>query len=231
MTQTPGSAQIAGQITTGFQTLCVLWHEPGSVIDPRLIQALTRPGMRVERCTDAFAATAWMSRHASRDAALAGVHRVLLLCEPARLDGAAEVVRALPNFVEAPIYWVHEPRASEQVRALDQHEIQGLLERDASAGGEGGAAGGAVLDSELRAFLDERAVRSTTQTWSAPPLRLAGAGPDVAANTASDQPVPAVLEEPTGGAPSTPKPASAQPRRHLLTDEEIAMLLDEPEGR
>jgi hypothetical protein len=225
MTQTPGSAQIAGQITTGFQTLCVLWHAPGSVIDPRLIQALTRPGMHVERCTDAFVATACMSRHASRDAALAGVHRVLLLCEPSRLDGAAEVVRALPSFVEAPIYWVHEPHAGEKVRALDQREMQELLEEAPNA------SAAPNTDSELRAFLGEHAVRTSTQTWSAPPLRLAGDGPDVAAEAPTEQPAPVLIEEAAQQGASASKPQAAHPRKHLLTDDEIAMLLDEPEVR
>ena len=188
------------------RTLCVLWHAPGAVLDPRLLAALRRPDVHLETCDSCFDAVRLLTTHATRDAALGMAHRVLLLAEPAELPRAEEVATLAPRFAEHVVYWVYESRATEHVRVYDLPALVDKLR---------GISPNAQLDptphpdaTTVEAASEGGVVRSQrTPGTRAAMLRLADTGIATQASDAS-------------------RPAST-PRTQILSDAEIAMLLDD----
>ena len=120
-TQFPGGAE---KRVLQSRVICILWHAPGSTIDPELERSLKRwQGLVVTECRSAPAAIAEVM---SIERVMRGGKReptVLLLVEPERLAGVADVLSAIDRFSPTTRCWCFVPESAEMLRAVTPRDI------------------------------------------------------------------------------------------------------------
>lgn len=182
-------------------------HAPGAPFTPpaELLDALRAKHVSVERCADVYDA---MAKVVTRERSVrAGDPRqplVLLAIEPARIPAADELVAAISAFAPLTSCWRYEPGHSPALCAY---------------------APGARLRPEPARAAPEPARRSPT----GPDLRLAGDGPEFPPER-SGTGAPAAADPPGSNAVpplDADEPDDQAAAERLLTDEELAMLLDD----
>lgn len=212
----------------GTRARCVVWRERGTVIPAQLERALVGAGCVGVHVKSEFEAVVQLCKAESGEAP-----KVLLVVEPAQMSNVGEVLELVERYVPGVLLWAYESSPAERIRAVTDEERaswrvkpKGWLEEDgptpeprvdvAAPGnpvepeaGEarsikinpgGGGGGGSRA----------RAGRGT----SGPRLKLAGEGPIEVVKSDNAPPVQA-------GEPETPDLRAG----HMLTDEELAMLL------
>ncbi len=191
---------------------CVLWHRRGVQPPVRLVEALHRRSIRVERATDrflAFSALLLMARRAPDSPV------VLLLVDPQSLRGAAAVVRAVERFVPRAPIWVYDESSDPHLRAVRPEDVAQWAAAPEARGPRGVEAPPEVVvrpvtppsrPAVVAPRADEPAPASPTTPGVGPAGGLAaGAGTPMDAET--------------GGGVSDPW--------SVLTEEELSMLLSE----
>jgi len=187
---------------------CVLLHEAGTETPLRLCRALGNKGIRVHPVTDAYAALAAVCRH---DRTSGVTLSILLIAEPGHLANPAEVVDAVQAYAPKSVCWLYTSAPPEQVREIN--------------------------DADLARWRRDRRTRSDAEPSlplpeSAPTLRIVNAGDDAEGSEKSPL---AGGDDPRASRGRTTPPGPPEPEEGaLLTDEELAMLLNDEhdnEGR
>ena len=222
----------------GHKARCVVWCGRGLAAPARLDEALASSGcagVHVDNEFDAMAALC-KARRAGEGST------VLLAVEPATLAAMGEVLEVAERYAPEVLLWAYESRPAERIRAVTAEErsawttrAKGWLEGDAPAPEpriQVTASGPHPLTAEARATRSVRMMGGNGQ----PKLKLTGEGPGIPAGTG-----PGPVHGSGNGAatpdnhpPAQGFDAAASPARapHLLTDEELAMLLaiEPPKG-
>lgn len=196
---------------------CVLWCAPGTSPEPELLDALRRRReVETEVVNSGYEAFALLCTRAAQ-AKSTGDHAVLLLVDPAKLGGAVRVMESAAIYAASASTWAFDRASQEKLRGVTLDDIAAL--------GNG----------------------QSTPAWPGKPteshteVKVAGVinGPQAAASQIGESNIVASARVPinpptlrlTGSDPIAPPPASATPEQpptpasHLLTDEELAMLL------
>jgi hypothetical protein len=221
---------------------CVVWCGRGLAAPARLDEALAGSGCSGVHVDNEFAAMAALCGGRKRGGAT-----VLLAVEPRTLPSIGEMLEVLERYApEAPL-WAYESSPTERIRAVTAAERQswrvkpqGWLEDGQSASLHGQphaepriTVTPQTLDSMTFEAKATRNVRIPHPSTNGPKLKLAGDGPGIPAPP-SVPPLaahPSKSDNPIGEPGSEPATTPAR-APHLLTDEELAMLLaiDPPKG-
>jgi hypothetical protein len=188
---------------------CVVWRKRGTLLPDRLTEALARSGCAAVHAESEFEAMVHLCR------ARTGVN-VLLVVEPSAQPAMGELLEVADRYVPEAVLWAYEGSPTPQIRAVDAVERSAWRSQPRRWPAQ-----------PSRQPADKPAPRRDPAP-SPPALRLAGDdddGPGI--------PAPAPLPEVKPALPSNNKPLSGgadqdtRPERpaHLLTDEELAMLL------
>lgn len=193
----------------------VVWHARGKPPRPELSAAINRPGFRCVRCEHAWAAFAHVTSRAGDCAPLPGESMVLLVVEPADLQGLTDVIDMIDRYTPSAKIWAYESAASPRLREVAADDL---------AGWRG--------EPPVKPHEGEVAPKPANPTPSSPPgLRLAGEGalpPERSSIDTPDtpHPHPDVKMRPPESGPVQDGAATPQPPiTPLLSDEELAMLL------
>src|SRR5262245_26530075 len=108
-----------GAVKRPARARCVVWHSRHQPPGPALLKALNRPGFRVVKCDNEFAAMAHVSRPTPDDEA-----SVLLLVEPRSLAALGDVASLLERYAARAAVWVFEVAASPRLRAVSEGEVE-----------------------------------------------------------------------------------------------------------
>lgn len=176
---------------------CVVWRRRGTIVPERLTEALARSGCAAVHAESEFEAVVQLCRGPK------GPVNVLLVVEPSTQPAIGELLEVADRYVPDAVLWAYEGSPSPQIRAV------GGVERSAWRG------------QPRRWPAPGRAVAKEPKP-SKPSLRLAG-GPPEAPATATAEVKPASNNKPFSGEEGLETRPERPP--HLLTDEELAMLL------
>lgn len=205
----------------GADARVILWSRAGSEPPVDLVASLERRGLRIEWAHDAFGALARLCvAHGRGGGSVRPV--ALVMNDPGRLDGAAELVEQARTRAPRAIVWVWDPEGSVALRPW--RETDGNVAARAPE-----PEPGAHPQPEIVVKPRPEPVRG-----GAPELRLAGDGPlqggfepeeggadgGLAANP---EPATDEIEAGEGDEPATQ--SDTGPKRVSLSDEELAMLL------
>lgn len=102
------------------EKVCVLLHETAVEPPVRLCRALASKGIRVETCTDPYAALALLCR-AEREEGV--TVKILLLSEPDRLDSSVELVELAGVYAPNSVCWMFSSSPPEQVREVRESDL------------------------------------------------------------------------------------------------------------
>ncbi len=195
----PGDAHPRGERqSSSTEALCVLWHPRGAGPDPDLLHTLGRKGFRTVVCDNAVEATAWICSTAA---------------PTPRGGGAAPSPRPLVLLMDRPGLL----RGAAEV----QETVERYAPRAACWSHD------PTATPRLRATLSPRAAtqppprQGSDEAPVAHTLRLAGEGPEIVVPMSVMAPDPEISLPPAPAATPTQRPL-----RDLLTDDELAMLLD-----
>lgn len=185
--------------------------------DSELLAALQRRHLEIVDCLSPARAMAELCRLEKTPSITKPV--ALLLVEPTSLPGARELVEAVDRYVPHTHCWVFDSAGDERLRGLTPEELAGwspVRDRRApeSTSGPAGPETAPAADP----------IENFETIRSRPRLRLAGDGPIGEPLIVS--PVEEMVSEAQG------EVAQSVETRHLLSDEELAMLLAvEPERK
>lgn len=193
----------------------MLWCPPGAAPEPELVDALQRRReVETEVVNSGYEAFALLCQRATQ-AKTTGDHAVLLLVEPARLPGAVRVMESAAIYAAASSTWAYDRASAEKLRGVSIDDIAAISQpkpaqpwpgKPTDAHTEVKVAGVITGPKPAAISPGEGGIISSARVSIDPPqLRLTG----------SDEAIPTP-------APSEP---SSTPPSHLLTDEELAMLL------
>lgn len=104
------------------EKVCILLHEAAVEPPVRLCRALASKGIRVETCTDAYAALAMLCRAEREEGASV---KILLLSEPERLVGVVELVELTGVYAPNSVCWMFTSAPPEQVREVRESDLAG----------------------------------------------------------------------------------------------------------
>lgn len=205
-----------------------LWHAAGVEVPPELLRALAkRPGARVTLAGDPFMALAEICL-AARSGPETNARLVILF--PEMLTDTPEFCAIADTYAPSVPRWLYGPASNPQLRAIVEEDVMQWMARQAppvTPAPEIVVRPAAIRDAE-RALNPPALSSRTGPAPAVPQLRLAGDGPvlDNAPNSADAKQELAVHESDRTNAADA---ASA----HLITDEELRMLLGEstPEGQ
>lgn len=183
---------------------CVLWLDPRTGEPGALFAALSGRGVQVIRVGGPYAALGEVCRLGR-----SGRRVILLLVEPRSLDESGRVFDAVQRFAPAAACWAYEEGANPKLRAVVESEVE------AWPGGEPEPVPPEVI---IRTRGDARVASAGRQAGVQPQLRLVDEG--------GLDPEGQRSEMIGGGASDAADPAGPAPR-HMLTPEELAMLLGE----
>jgi hypothetical protein len=182
---------------------CVVWRRRGTAVPDHLTHALSRAGCAAVHAESEFEAMVYLCR-----AGQGGVN-VLLVVEPSAQPAMGELLEVADRYVPDAALWAYEGSPAPQIRAV------GSVERGA-------------WRSQEKPWPALATPKAREPRPSAPALRLAGdedEGPKMSApaplpevkapRSSNNKPLPGGMEQET----RPERPA------HLLTDEELAMLL------
>lgn len=219
----------AWETTNSQRARCVLWHAPGAQPPQQLSDALAGRGIAVLAHTSPFAVLAEacvLDRQATGRPSGRAVPGVVLLVEPETLDQPSELVRAVWAYAPRIVCWVYESAGLGEASGSGRHGAElmravGRTDVDRwSDNPELDVSVGRALSGLRDAGHAGWAGRSVDAVGG---LRLSGQTPR------TDDSCGAALHAPDE---RTEPPT---PTEHVLTDDELAMLLaeDEPwdEGR
>lgn len=190
------------------EMVCVLFHEPNNEPPVRLCRALGNKNIQIRTCTDQFTALSMLCRAVKEGSASLNI---LLLVEPERLPGAAELVELAGVYAPKSVCWIYTESPHEQVREV---RAEDLAEWRANANSTtapttatgGGAASPSQAEPKLRIVNDPGGVDRATVADSS------GSG------------------DPPGEAGRRDLGAEAEEPGPVLTDEELSMLLADEHG-
>jgi hypothetical protein len=225
----PGATENSGRAR------CVVWRRRGTIVPDRLTDALSRSGCAAVHAESEFEAMVHLCRGGGNQV------NVLLVVEPQAQAAVGEVIDIVERYVPDAVLWAYEGVPTPQIRAVSG--VERVAWRGQPKGWLNGAANGAAppakaekrgpaLTSATKQIADE-AAHTRQVKLSKPNLRLTGEGPaprEGATEVPSSKPpqaelkvAPASNNIPQNGAQGQ----ETQPERpsHLLTDEELAMLL------
>jgi len=182
--------------------VCVMLHHPDRAPSPRLFRALARKSIDVRVCLDRYAALQTLCGCARDPGTDLGI---LLLAEPAEINGAGELVTLARAYAPSSVCWVYTAEPSEQVREVRDADLEAWspvhLPHPAPRSGE--ADDGTDPDPPARRIVHES--REGSEDAGIGPIHGADGTDDADDDNAANQ-------------------------GPILTDEELAMLLaDEPE--
>lgn len=210
---------------------CVLWCAPGSRPEPELVEALhKRSEFETEVVNSGYEAFAVLCQRAAQ-AKSTGDPAVLLLVEPAKLSGAVRVMESAAIYAAASSTWAYDRSAPERLRGVSIEDVAAMTQAHAGSHSMGQpahpwpgkpteshtevkVAGVITGPRPARISTADAGIISSSQVPIDPPqLRLTGGMPIGDAGGDASPATPDAAEP-------APSPAS-----HLLTDEELAMLL------
>lgn len=182
----------------------MVWHEHGADLKPELFAALARPGFSVVRCSDEFAAVAHVCR-AARD----GRHiqppilLILLLVDPLRLRSPVAVVESVARRAPGVVIWMYDLTSSPQLRTVRASDIAEWRRAELTPK--------PTAPTEPPTITVKASIPAPPQAPEPASLSV----PSASVSPSSDSPIPEV-----------PPSAHGMPTQKLLSDDELAMLLD-----
>ncbi len=195
---------------------CVLWCASGTKPEPELVDALhRRREVETEVVNSGYEAFAVLCQRAAQ-AKVTGDHAVLLLVEPAKLGGAVRVMESAAIYAAASSTWAYDRSSPEKLRGVSIDDVAAIIQPKPAAQAWPGKPTESHTEVKVAGVItgprptpmstgDSGIISSAKVSIDPPQLRLTG-GDAVPPAQEPDEP--------------TPPPAS-----HLLTDEELAMLL------
>ena len=188
---------------TREQLICVVWSPAGSALPASVAQALHGKGLHIVTCGSALVALSVLAREvrARRMIGDETTRPVLLLHEPLELDDAADALDVLDRYMPAVPRWV--------CTSGDRVNLRQLVPSDITP-----EPAAAAAEPPARSEPEPRVVvRPWKGTAQGPDLKLTGGDDVESRNDLADEP------SENSDEPTTP--------RHILTEEELEMLLDE----
>lgn len=225
---------------------CILWHAPGSILPGALIGALDRPTIQWKAWDCDFLTLAELCRP---DLALDPLTRsarakVVLLVEPSRLSGLAQVLDAIERFRSSTPIWVFQGGATPRLVGMSVADVRREYVTAKAMTPPSDApvprppakpalrvvtrAVGVIVPKPIAPPGGDEAAsrrgspRSPSEVPSPPSLRLAGS------EEPSRPPEDASRSGPAGDQSEDPGQIPEQPRDTLLSEAEIEMLLSDP---
>lgn len=195
---------------------CVLWCAPGTNPEPELIDALhRRREVETEVVHSGYEAFALLCQRAAH-AKTTGDHAVLLLVDPAKLGGAVRVMESAAIYAAASSTWAYDRSSTEKLRGVNIDDIAAISRPKSAPQAWPGRPTESHTEVKVAGVIsgpratpisptDSGIISSARVSIDPPQLRLTG----------TDTPTPA----------ADPGEAAPPPASHLLTDEELAMLL------
>lgn len=220
----------------GSSCTVTLWHASGVEVPAKLIAALTNAKMRVNRVGDPFLALAQLCMAQKRgDPAAPRPAAKLVILYPEMLTDLAEFCAAADIYAPGVPRWQYGPATNPELRAI--------VDSDVTKWSPNSPEPAVVIKTEVvRAA--ERTIRAaaphhpTSRTMpGSPQLRLAGEGPSLPPlDNPSESADVQELAGQGAGQGSGDDARSGASGSHLITDEELRMLLgesteDKPETR
>ncbi|MBS0196936.1 MAG: hypothetical protein JSR77_09270 [Planctomycetes bacterium] len=187
---------------------CVVWHERGTELKPELLAALARPGFSVVRCDDEFEAVARVCRFANLEKPTPtgpSAVVILLIVDPRRLAAATTVFESVTRYAPTAAIWMYETGSTPQLRTVRPQDVFAWRRPETPIRPVVGPTGGKA--EEPKAAIQESAGQEP------PVIEIAQAGM-------------ATPPPPVGTIPDAAELSPVQPPPRLLTDDELAMLLD-----
>ncbi len=187
---------------------CVVWHERGTELKPELLAALARPGFSVVRCDDEFEAVARVCRFANTDKPTPigpSAVVILLIVDPRRLAAATSVFESVTRYAPTAAIWMYETGSSPQLRTVRPQDVFAWRRPETASRPIAGSPAGKVEEPKIAG--------QEPRPNDPPVIEVAQAG--------MTTPPP-----PAGTMPDTAELSPVQPPPRLLTDDELAMLLD-----
>lgn len=218
----------------------MVYHAPGVEPAGSLLEALRAPDKRSVCCSGAWSALAHLCTRTGPLAPMPGESTVLILVVPLGAAPVLELISAVERYAPDAAVWIFDSEHAPTLRVMTPEDVSvwrvmctprrvespppamvpsARIAPSVTITGPGAMAA-ALTD-------DAAAVVTTRRLGPAPQLRLAGEGtlrPRASEDGAIPSPEPDV--KPSGGAAA--KPAANEAAAPLLTDEELAMLLDDP---
>ncbi len=204
---------------------CVVWCPPGTAPEPTLLESLgRRPEFATEVVNSGYEAFALLCQRTT-EAKSTGDHAVLLLVDPAKLPGAVRVMESAAIYATSSSTWAFDLAGGGKLRGVTIEDIASLSP-----------------SKPPQAWPGTPTTSPTTSPTGKPTnshteIKVAGAitGPRATPISATDPGIVSSarvsIDPPqlrlTGGEdhpPAAPE-AAPTPASHLLTDEELAMLL------
>jgi hypothetical protein len=215
----------------------VVWRPRGSSLPTPLANALVRPDFQVSECDNQYEAVARLCGAKETVA-----RTVLLIVEPKMLPETAEVGAVIDRYAPTTTLWVFETEPAPQIRAVTSADRAAWTASRPAPATPTPSRAGPALNPAVRAITDD-AVTTTRVKMSQPPrLRLAGDSPaaavasppaaelKVAPAEPTQPPTPLTLRGLGADGPGIP-PVPSGKSGHLLSDEELAMLLAPDPGK
>lgn len=223
-----------------FAAECIVVHPAGEEPSAELKAALSRHGVRFLRARNSFDAMAELCRRGREQAGQPAL--ILLLAHPERVHEAAGLYRAAQKYVPRASCWVFHPDSTPRLRAATPEDaehwspsgIERLVARPTPSGSMRAAAHGvpnrvtASSDASVRRHAAEPVLRLTSEVKVPDAGQKSGAAQSLLSLESQAAPAPVVARQ-DGQAEMKLPPNRGQngATRQILTDEELAMLLDE----
>lgn len=234
----PGSPSNPAANATQSSAICVAWAPPNWQRDAKLERELTRPGLTLFYACDDFETVALLCSDFAQHGPKSPRAMILMLVEPAMLTGLREALQALADRIPALHLWVFDAARSPVLRGITRVELVQLLDKSRDQPPKPAqpvlAAQPIAAPTWVGPMVSEGTQRWTHMATSAEAQRnpsrpnalpLRQGGPSL---RLTEEPNP--VRRPTQPVESPAEaPAAANPP--LLTDEELNMLLGEPETK
>lgn len=218
----------------GSSCTVTLWHASGVEVPAKLLAALTKAGMQIQRAGDPFLALAQMclAKHLP-SAEKSGAKLVILY--PEMLTDAAEFCLAADIYAPGIARWQYGPATNPELRAIVDEDVARWSGKIPESTSTPRAPAPSVVVRPEAIQAAERVIRGqvplptpSRALGPTPQLRLAGEGPahkplDNPSETVDALGGPGGLAGLDAGDDAHPAPS----RSHLITDEELRMLLGE----
>lgn len=225
------SSQALGPDGPRREAHCVLWHAPDRAPSAELLAVLDRRGLTVRRHTERTLALAEVCAYRLTPGAAASPS-ILVFVEPERLLRPDEMKQVLERYAPATACWVYRESGTPQLRALEEQDLARWRARRALPEPRVAAS---IKSSSV--WAEAKIARHAPSPM--PPMAPVIVGPRLKLTGAGAVPVLTPSSSPRGD--DTGMPGPAQPEdgamaavaegkpatdiRHLLSEDEVAMLL------
>jgi hypothetical protein len=232
----PERAQSVGGVSAHAE--CVLLHPSGEEPSAELRAALVRHGVRLTRARSTYDALSELCRLGRSTGGQATSPVILLLAHPERLHEPALLYKAAQRYAPQASCWIFDPEGSPRLRAVVPEDVEhwspsgierlvarptpsGSMRAAAHGVGNGARFAGSV-DGSVRRHGAEPVLRLTHTVSESKPMAAVPSAPVASESRPAEK-----FQTKTEQVNETSGEPPVRVTRQALTDEELAMLLDD----